>query len=95
MLEGSIRKARNKIRINAQLIDATTDHHLWAERYDGQLDDVFELQDKVTQKIVNGLSVQLTGAERRHILRRKTDNILAYDAYLKGSEYYSRFTPMT
>lgn len=65
VLEGSVRKAQKKVRINAQLIDATTGHHLWAERYDGKLDDVFALQDKVTQKIVKALAVKLTKAMDR------------------------------
>ena len=93
VLEGSVRKAGEKIRINAQLIDAVSGHHLWAERYDGRLDDVFALQDKVTEKIVAALALKLTLAEREQVLSKETDNILAYDAYLKGMEYYRRFTP--
>jgi TolB-like protein/class 3 adenylate cyclase/Flp pilus assembly protein TadD len=93
VLEGSVRKASDKVRINAQLIDATTGHHLWAERYDGKLDDVFALQDKVTHKIVKALAVKLTVAEQEQALRKETYNIPAYEAYLKGSEYYRRFTP--
>lgn len=92
VLEGSVRKAQEKVRINAQLIDATTGHHLWAERYDGKLDDVFALQDKVTKKIVNALEVKLTVADEKHALRRGTDNIPAYEAYSKGLEHYRRFT---
>jgi adenylate cyclase len=60
VLEGSIRKVGDKVRINAQLIDATTGGHLWAERYDGQIDDIFSLQDKITQKIVSALAIKLT-----------------------------------
>ena len=93
VLEGSVRKAQDQVRINAQLIDATTGHHIWAERYDGKLEDIFALQDKVTQKIVKELAVKLTMAEREHVLRRETDNILAYEAYLKGSNHYGRFNP--
>jgi len=93
VLEGSVRKAQDQVRINAQLIDATTGHHLWAERYDGKLDDVFALQDRVTQKIIEALAVKLTIAEREHALRSETDNILAYNAYLKGLELYRRFNP--
>jgi hypothetical protein len=91
VLEGSVRKARERVRINAQLIDATTGHHIWAERYDGTLDDIFALQDRVTQKIIEALAVKLTVAEREHDLRRETDNILAYEYYLKGLEHYRRF----
>ncbi len=93
VLEGSVRKAQEKVRINAQLIDATTGHHLWAERYDGKLDDVFALQDRVTQKIIEALAVKLTVAERGRVTRKETDNILAYEAYLKGSKHYGRFNP--
>ena len=93
VLEGSVRKAQERVRINAQLIDATTGHHIWAERYDGKLEDIFALQDKVTQKIVKELAVKLTMAERERVLRRETDNILAYEAYLKGSKHYGRFNP--
>jgi TolB-like protein len=93
VLEGSVRKAQERVRINAQLIDATTGHHIWAERYDGKLEDIFTLQDKVTQKIVKELAVKLTMAEREHVLRKETDNILAYEAYLKGLKHYGRFNP--
>ena len=64
VLEGSVRKAGKRVRINAQLIDATTGGHLWAERYDGDLEDIFSLQDEITAKIVSGLKVSLTGSER-------------------------------
>ncbi len=93
VLEGSVRKAQDQVRINAQLIDATTGHHIWAERYDGKLEDIFALQDKITQKIVKDLAVKLTVAERERVLRKETDNILAYEAYLKGSQHYGRFNP--
>ena len=81
------------MRINAQLIDATTGHHLWAERYDGVMDNIFDLQDKITQKIVSALALKLTAAEREHTASKETNNIEAYDAFLKGWEHYQRFTP--
>jgi TolB-like protein/class 3 adenylate cyclase/TolA-binding protein len=93
VLEGSVRRAGEKVRINAQLIDATTGHHLWAERYDGRIGDVFALQDKITQKIVAALAVKLTGGEQEQVARKETDNIAAYDAFLQGWEYYRRRTP--
>ena len=65
LLEGSVRKAGEQVRINAQLIDATTDHHLWAERYDGKMDNIFDLQDKITQKIVAALAVKLAKREQK------------------------------
>jgi TolB-like protein/Flp pilus assembly protein TadD len=92
VLEGSVRKAGNQVRINAQLIDASTGGHLWAERYDGKMDDVFALQDKITQKIVTALAVKLTGVEQEEVARKDTDNTAAYDALLKGYEYYFRGT---
>ena len=88
VLEGSVRRAADKVRINAQLIDATTGGHLWAERYDGSLDDVFALQDQVTQKIVTALAVSLTTDEEAEQVLHDTDNAQAHDAYLQGWAYY-------
>jgi len=92
VLEGSVRKAGEKVRINAQLIDATTGHHLWAERYDGNLDDIFALQDKFTQKIVSALAVKLTGDDQLLLARKDTASVEAYDAYLQGWELMRRDT---
>jgi adenylate cyclase len=96
VLEGSVRKADNRVRINAQLIDATTGGHLWAERYDRHYTDIFELQDEVIGKIVSALTVKLTGVEQAQLARRPTDNLEAYDYYLRAergvySEDYSLF----
>jgi TolB-like protein/class 3 adenylate cyclase/Flp pilus assembly protein TadD len=93
VLEGSVRRAGEKLRVNAQLIDATTGHHLWAERYDGNIGDVFALQDKITQKIVAALAVKLTVGEQENVERKHTDNIAAYDAFLQGRAHYVRRTP--
>ena len=93
VLEGSVRKAGDKVRINAQLIDTTTGGHLWAERYDGQMNDIFSLQDKITQKIVAALAVKLNPGEKENIASKGTENIEAYDAFLKGWQYYLRWTP--
>jgi TolB-like protein/class 3 adenylate cyclase/Flp pilus assembly protein TadD len=93
VLEGSVRKADKQVRINVQLIDATTGHHLWAKRYDGDLSDVFALQDKITQKIVAALAVKLTSGEKEKVTRKETDNIAAYDAFLKGWGHYLQHTP--
>jgi adenylate cyclase len=92
VLEGSVRKAGNRVRITAQLIDATTGYHLWAERYDRDLQDVFALQDEVTQKIVGSLAVQLTAPEQGQLRRTPTANLEAYDDVLRGMEYYRRTT---
>jgi TolB-like protein len=90
LLEGSVRKAGEQVRINAQLIDATTDHHLWAERYDAKMDNIFALQDKITQKIVTALAVKLAKVEQEHLASKETNNIAAYDAFLKGMDYLNR-----
>jgi TolB-like protein/class 3 adenylate cyclase len=92
VLEGSVRKAGEKVRINAQLIDATTGHHLWAERYDGNLGDIFALQDRFTQKIVAALAVQLTADDQSLLAHKGTNNIEAYDAYLRGWEHQRQNT---
>ncbi len=84
VLEGSIRRAANTIRVNAQLIDANSDHHLWAEKYDGGIEDVFKLQDNITRKIVSALSVKLTNKEELLLSTVQTNNIEAYDLFLKG-----------
>ena len=93
VLEGSVRKVGNKVRINAQLIDATSGGHLWADRYDGQMEDIFSLQDKITQKIVSALAVRLTPGEKENIASKGTENIAAYDAFLKGWQHYLQGTP--
>jgi TolB-like protein len=64
VLEGSVRKSGENVRINAQLIDAKTDHHIWADRFDGKFENVFELQDSITQKIVTALSIKLASKEK-------------------------------
>jgi adenylate cyclase len=86
VLEGSVRKAGNRVRITAQLIDGQSGGHLWADRYDGDLTDIFALQDEVTSRIVRSLEVHLGGDERRGLGRRGTDSIEAYDLALRGRE---------
>jgi TolB-like protein/class 3 adenylate cyclase/rhodanese-related sulfurtransferase/thioredoxin-like negative regulator of GroEL len=93
VLEGSVRRRGEQVRINAQLIDATTGGHVWAERYDGPLDDIFALQDKVTRRIVTALAVNLTSEEEANRARVKTKNPKAYVAFLQGWEHYRRGTP--
>jgi len=87
VLEGSVRKADNRVRITAQLVDASTGYHVWAERYDRELKDVFALQDDVTQKIVSVLAVKLTPPEKDRLVRTGTQNLEAYDYVLRGLEY--------
>jgi len=95
VLEGSVPKANNIVRINAQLIDATTGHHLWAERYDGNTSDIFALQDKITQKIAASLAVKLTEDEQDRLTQKDTNNTDAYEAFLKGLDLanYIRMDP--
>ena len=93
VLEGSVRRAGDQVRINAQLIDATTGGHLWAERYDGSLADVFALQDTVTQKIVAALSVSLTAEARTRGFSLETASPRARDAFLRGWAHYRRNSP--
>jgi TolB-like protein/Flp pilus assembly protein TadD len=93
ILEGSVRKAGENVRISAQLIDATTGGHMWAKRYDGKLVDVFALQDQITKKIIAAMTVKLTSGEQQQIESKETVNIEAYDTFLKGWGHYLRFTP--
>ena len=93
VMEGSVRRAGNQVRVNAQLIDASTGGHVWAERYDGSYDDVFALQDRITGKIVTTLAVRLTQGEQERIGFRETGSTEAYDVFLKGWEQYLRQTP--
>ena len=93
VLEGSVRIAENMVRINAQLIDTTTGGHLWAERYEGPLDNIFSLQEKITRNIAEVIAVRLTIGEKGAIPKRETDNLVAYLTFLKGWQYYLRFNP--
>ena len=93
VLEGSVRRAGDQVRINAQLIDATTGGHLWGERYDGKLEDVFDLQDQVTSQIVAALAVNLTGEEQVQQILHDTEDPAAHDAYLQGWARYKLLTP--
>ena len=92
VLEGSVRKVGGRVRITAQLVNASTGGHLWAERYDRSIGDIFVLQDEVTRQIVMALAVKLTEDEHEHLGRRYTDNLEAYDHFLRGLEYFYRFS---
>ncbi len=92
VLEGSVQRAGERVRINVQLIDATAGHHLWAERYDRDLKDLFALQDEIVQTIVSALAVKVSAAERERAMRKDTDSLEAYDYLLRGWEYLSRIT---
>ena len=92
VLEGSVRREGERLRINAQLINAITGHHVWAERFDRELTDVFALQDEVIKKIVTAMKVELTDAEKGGLEKRYTDSIEAYDLFLKGQRAFFEFT---
>lgn len=92
VLEGSVRKAGNNLRITAQLIDATNDAHVWAEKYSGTLDDVFDIQEKVSQAIVAALRVHLTPTERRKMTERPIASAAAYDCYLRAIQLMWQWT---
>jgi adenylate cyclase len=92
MLEGSVRKAGQRVRITAQLIDGISGGHLWAERYDRGLADIFDVQDDVTEKIVRALEVSLGAIAQDRPTRVETDNPKAYDCVLRGREQYRLFS---
>jgi len=92
LLEGSVRRAGGRVRINAQLIDAETGRQIWAERYDGEFANTFELQDKVTGRIIEALSVKLGADERVQLADHGTNNFEAHDAYLRGQSHARRYT---
>jgi TolB-like protein/DNA-binding winged helix-turn-helix (wHTH) protein/Tfp pilus assembly protein PilF len=92
VLEGSVQKAEQHVRITIQLIEAITGYHLWSEQYDRPLKDIFALQDEIVQKIVTTLKLQLTLQEQGYVVRKHTDNLEAYDAFLRGQEYHHRLT---
>jgi adenylate cyclase len=95
LLEGSVRKIGNRIRLTAQLIDSRDGGHLWADRFDGNLDDVFDLQDRITQEIVEALEVRLTVGERARIWRKRSGSPLTYEHVLKGRALYVNFARHT
>ncbi len=95
VLEGSVRKAGNNLRITAQLIDSINDKHLWAEKYSGTLDDVFDIQEKVSRKIVDALKLKLSPEENESLAERSIDNVAAYKYYLKANEEITKFSEDT
>jgi len=92
ILEGSVRKARNKMRIAGQLIDTSTGAHLWADRFDGEFQDIFELQDQVARSVVGAITPRLEEAEIERAKRKPTENLDAYDYYLRGLALVGRLT---
>jgi TolB-like protein/class 3 adenylate cyclase/tetratricopeptide (TPR) repeat protein len=92
VLEGSVRKAGSRVRITGQLIEAATGAHLWADKFDGELEDVFELQDHVTSNVVGVIGPRIEQIEIERILRKPTDDLVAYDCYLRGLAGWNRWT---
>jgi adenylate cyclase len=91
VLEGSVRKAHDRVRITAQLIDATTGYHLWGERYDRDLRDIFAVQEEIARRITRALAVRLTPEEAENMGRPYTDSVEAWDAFKRGSLLYLRY----
>src|SRR5262245_59220405 len=88
VLEGSVRKASTRVRITGQLVDATTGTHVWADRFDGALEDIFDLQDRVTASVVGTIEPKLRQAEIERSKRKRTESLDAYDAFLRGVAHY-------
>ncbi len=92
VVEGSVRRVGSRVRINAQLIDATTGHHLWAERYDRELDDIFALQDEITETIANALAPAVRGAEHRRVLSKPPESLDAWDCLQRAQWHFQQLT---
>ena len=92
VLAGSLRRAGNRLRINAQLVDTHTDFPLWSERYDREMQDVFEVQDEIARKIAEALRITLSPQEQAALAAKPTENLQAYDLYLRGKSYARRLT---
>jgi len=95
VLEGSVRKAGNRVRLAVQLIDSLNGSHVWADRFEGDLDDVFELQDRITQDIVAALEVRLTFGEQARVWLKRSGSPLVYEHFLKGKTLYVNFAEHT
>ncbi len=93
VLEGSVRKFGNRMRVNTQLVNATDGYHLWSERYDREMKDIFDVQDEIALAVVEALKVKLFGEGQTAILKRHTRNAEAYEFYLRGLSYFGGFTP--
>lgn len=93
LVQGSVRRSGARLRVNVALVDASSTAELWAERYDVEVEKLFETQDEIRSRILTALAVELTPAERKQLARRPTDDLLAYEDWLKGVEHIGRFTP--
>ena len=92
ILEGSIRKSGNKLRITAQLVKVSDGYHLWSGKFDRELEDIFDIQDEISLAILNSIKIKLFGAEKDAVLKRNTDNPEAFQLYLQGRFYYNKWS---
>jgi len=93
ILEGSVRKSGNKLRVTAQLIKVADGFHLYSEKFDRELEDIFAIQDEISLSILNAVKIKLLGAEKEAVLKKYTDNVEAYQLYLQGVFYYNKYSP--
>jgi adenylate cyclase len=92
VVEGSVQRTPTRVRVNAQLIDTTSGHHLWAERYDRELKDIFSLQDQIVEMIASTMALEVDLAERKRAMQKTTEDLKAYDYLLQGREYLAQST---
>jgi adenylate cyclase len=92
ILEGSVRKSANKLRITAQLIKVADGYHLWSEKFDRELEDIFDIQDEISLAILNAVKIKIFGAEKDAVLKRNTDNPESYQLYLQGRYYFNKWS---
>src|SRR6266542_5660409 len=93
IVEGSVRKSGNRLRITAQIVNDTDGYHLWSERYDREMTHIFDMQDEITLAVVGALKVKLLGEKQGVVLKHHTRNPEAHEFYLRGLFYFNRFTP--
>ncbi len=92
ILEGSVRKSGSKLRITAQLIEVANGYHLWSEKFDREMEDIFDIQDEISLAILNAIKIKLFGAEKDAVLKRNTDNPEAFELYLQGRFYFNKWS---
>lgn len=93
ILEGSVRKSGNRVRFTVQLVNASDGFHLWSEKYDREIKDIFDVEDEITLAVVDALKVKLLGEQKSAVLKRYTDNTEAYELYLKARYFFNKQTP--
>src|SRR5690606_908054 len=93
ILEGSVRKSGNRLRVSVQLVNGANGYHLWTERYDREMKDLFDIQDEITLSVVDALKLELVSKEKSGVFKRGTENAEAYQLYLKGRFLWNRRDP--